>query len=80
VVSCASPAGRYHELNRKIGDGGSHNTKLAARSTRGSKGRAFDHKQVLSRGNPYFYLVYSIYFSLLFEKKEKQKNKTFAFQ
>ena len=55
VVCCANLAARYHELNPKTGDGGSHNTKLAATSRRGSQGRAFDHKQALPRGNPYFF-------------------------
>ena len=55
VVCCANVATRYHELNPKTGDGGSHNTKLAATSRRGSQGRAFDHKQALPGGNPYFF-------------------------
>jgi hypothetical protein len=62
MVCWASLAARYHELNRKIGDGGSHNTKLAAMSRRGSQGQAFDHKQALLGGNPYFYSLCSIFF------------------
>ena len=38
VVCCANLAARYQELNPKIGDGGSHNTKLAATTKRGSQG------------------------------------------
>ena len=55
VVFCVNLAARYHELNPKTGDGGSHSTKLAATSRRGSQGRAFDHKQALPGGNPYFF-------------------------
>ena len=62
VVCCVNLAARYHELNPKTGDGGSHSTKLAATSRRGSQGRAFDHKQALPGGNPYF-----------FRNKEKNK-------
>ena len=62
MVCCAHFAARYHEFNPEIGDGGSHNTKLAATSKRGSQGRAFDHKQALPGGNPYF-----------FRNKEKNK-------
>jgi len=51
VVCCVNFAARYYELNPKIGDGGSHNTKLAAISRRGSQGQSFDHKQALPRGN-----------------------------
>ena len=69
VVCCAHLAARYHEFNLKIGDGGSHNTKLAATSRRGSQGRAFDHKQALPGGNPYFFPVF--YFFLYFSKKTK---------
>jgi len=54
VVCCVNLAARYHEPNPKTGDGGSHSTKLAATSRRGSQGRAFDHKQALPGGNPYF--------------------------
>jgi hypothetical protein len=32
VVCCANLAARFHEFNSKIGDGGSHSTKLAATS------------------------------------------------
>ena len=55
VVCCVNLAARYHELNPKTCDGGSHNTKLAATSRRGSQGRAFDHKQALPGGKPYFF-------------------------
>ena len=55
VVCCVNFAARYYEFNPKTGDGGSHNTKLAATSRRGSQGRAFDHKQALPGGNPYFF-------------------------
>ena len=55
VACCAHFAARYHEFNPEIGDGGSHNTKLAATSRRGSQGRAFDHNQALPGGNPYFF-------------------------
>ena len=54
-VCCAHFAARYHKFNLEIGDGGSHNTKLAVTSRRGSQGRAFDHKQALPGGNPYFF-------------------------
>ena len=63
VVYCANLAARYHELNPKTCDGGSHNTKLAATSRCGSQSRAFDHKQALPGGNPYF-----------FRNKETKKN------
>ena len=69
VVCCAHLAARYHEFNPKIGDGGSHNTKLAATSRRGSQGRAFDHKQALPGGNPYFFsslLFFSFFFNKIF--------------
>jgi len=69
VVCCAHLAARYHEFNPKIGDGGSHNTKLAATSRRGSQGRAFDHKQALPGGNPYFFSQSSIFH--IFSKKPK---------
>ena len=68
VVCCAHFAARYHEFNPEIGDGGSHNTKLAATSRRGSQGWAFDHKQALPGGNPYFF---PIFFFLYFSKKTK---------
>jgi hypothetical protein len=68
MVCCSSLASRYLELNPKIGDGGSHNTKLAATSRRGPQGRAFDHKQALPGGNPYFYSLCSI-FSHFYSKK-----------
>ena len=56
IVDCyAHFAARYHEFNSEIGDGGSHNTKLAATSRRGDQGRAFDHKQALPGANPYFF-------------------------
>ena len=68
VVCCAHLAARYHEFNLEIGDGGSHNTKLAATSRRGSQGRAFDHKQALPGGNPYFFPVF--YFFFLSQKQK----------
>ena len=69
VVCCANLAARYHELNPKTGVGGSHNTKLAATSRRGSQGRAVDHKQALPGGNPYFFQFSQIQKkSLLFKK------------
>ena len=55
VVCFINHAARYHELNPKTGDGGSHNIKLATTSRRGFQGRAFDHKQALSGGNLYFF-------------------------
>ena len=54
VICCAHFAARCYEFNPEIGDGGRHNTKLAATSRRDSQGRAFDHKQALPGGNPYF--------------------------
>src|SRR6185312_14556292 len=51
VVCCVNLAARYHELNPKTSDGGSHNTKLAATSRGGSQGRASDHKQALPGDN-----------------------------
>ena len=69
VACCAHFAVRYHEFNPETGDGGSHNTKLAATSRRGSKGQAFDHKQALPGGNPYFFPVFYFFFFL------KNKNK-----
>jgi len=68
VVCCAHLAAKYHEFNLEIGDRGSHNTKLAATSRRGSQGRAFDHKQALPGGNPYFFPVF--YFFFLFQKQK----------
>jgi hypothetical protein len=73
MVCCASLAARYHELNPKIGDGGSHGTKLAATSRRGSQGRAFDHKQALPGGNPYFYSLCSFFSHFYFKKMKKIK-------
>ena len=71
VVCCAHLVARYHEFNLEIGDGGSHNTKLAATSRRGSQGRAFDPKQALPGGNPYFFP--SLLFFLSISKKNKTK-------
>ena len=68
VVCCEHFVARYHEFNPEIGDGGSHNTKLAATSRRGSKGQAFDHKQALPGGNPYFFPVFYFFF---FKKQNK---------
>ena len=70
VVCCAHFAARYHEFNPEIGDGGSHNTKLAATSRRGSQGRAFDLKQALPRGNPYFFSSL-LFFYFFFKNKNK---------
>ena len=69
VVCCAHFVARYHEFNPEIGDGESHNTKLAGTSRRGSQGRVFDHKQALPGGNPYFFQ------SLFFLKKSLLSNK-----
>ena len=55
VVCCVNLTARYHGLNPKTGDGGSHNNKLAATSRGGSQGRASDHKQALPGDNPYFF-------------------------
>ena len=78
VVYCAHLVARYHELNPKIGDGGGHNTKLAATSRRGSQCRDFDHKQALAGGNPYFFSflkLKKIHFDL-----KKQIKQIIAFQ
>jgi hypothetical protein len=82
MVCCANLSTRYHELNLKIGDGGIHNTKLAATSKRGSQGRTFDHKQALLGGNPYFYSVFLLLsFSLFqFYPNLKKMKKIFALQ
>ena len=73
VDCCAHLAARYHKFNPDIGDGGSHNTKVAATSRGGSQGWAFDHKQALPGGNPYFFQS-SIFF--FFKNKNKQINKS----
>ena len=77
VVCCAHFAARCYEFNPEIGDGGSHNTKLAATSRRDSQGRAFDHKQALPGGNPYFFSFLKLKKSTSISKKTKNKSLLF---
>ena len=76
VICCAHFAARCHEFNSEIGDGGSHNTKLAATSRWGSQGRAFDHKQAVPGGSLIFFSFLKKK-SLLYLKKRmiKQRKK-----
>jgi hypothetical protein len=52
-------------------------TKLDATSTRGSQGRAFDHKQALPGGNLYFSFSLLNFFPFL---SKKRKRNIFTFQ